>query len=84
MSMILGREHNKNRPFCADDYTSAKIVQNFDYAKKKQIKFQTNEIFFIIITRGHLTRFINFENFGKNGQINFEETEKNIIFAPES
>ena len=46
MSMILGREHNKNRPFCADDYTSAKIVQNFDYAKKKQIKFQTNEIFF--------------------------------------
>lgn len=53
MSMILGREHNKNRPFCADDYTSAKIVQNFDYAKKKQIKFQTNEIFFIIITRAH-------------------------------
>ena len=30
MSMILGREHNKNRSFCADDYTSAKIVQNFD------------------------------------------------------
>ena len=45
MSMILGREHNKNRPFCADDNTSAKIVQIFQYFAQTSKK----KLFYLIL-----------------------------------
>jgi hypothetical protein len=43
----------------------------WDWASENYIK--------VIVVLGNHEFLINFENFGKNDQINFEETEKTII-----